>query len=299
MYGVALECPASELLFNAEVHEVCTENLMRVGRGLFKHADREIVRDAVSAGFRNISRQLHERWPEAMRQLTRVEFTERQKNSLVSALRLLSVPEVQRIGFEVALAIRRSLSFEPQVVRKNVQEILLSNIGELLRLRGDLISERLEELWGIGLNWQMTLQPENLQVMEAFHSGEFFGSMSADFYASNRSGAPGRLPPEEKSYGAWGGVLEEGRVFLGLVQLAARAAGQKDLDLPPEATSLSSNVDVKDLGSELLSCELHEKDGMNNFMKALFCPLKYGAQGLEALRSIAQMAPPQVPSAQK
>lgn len=292
-YGVAAKCPASELLFNAEVHEVCTENLMRVGRGLFKHADREIVRDAVSAGFRNISRQLAQRWPEAMHQLEQVTFTEREKNSLVSALRLMSVPSVQRIGFEVALAVRRSLSFEPQIVRQKVQEMLQSNVAELMRLREDLISGRLQELWGdSGLNFALTLQPENVQVMEAFHEGEFFGSMSADFYAQNRSGAPGRLPPEEKSYGAWGGVLEEGRVFLGLVRLAAHASGHGDVDFPAEATSLSSNVDVRDLGSELLSCELHKKDGMNNFMKALFCPLKYGSQGLEALRSLGQMAQP-------
>jgi hypothetical protein len=292
-YGPAAKCPASELLFNAEVHEVCTENLMRVGRGLFKHADREIVRDAVSAGFRNISRQLAQRWPEAMQQLEQVTFTEREKNSLVSALRLMSVPSVQRIGFEVALAVRRSLSFEPQIVRQKVQEMLQSNVAELMRLREDLISGRLQELWGdSGLNFALTLQPENLQVMEAFHEGEFFGSMSADFYAQNRSGAPGRLPPEEKSYGAWGGVLEEGRVFLGLVRLAARASGHADTHFPAEATALSSNVDVRDLGSELLSCELHKKDGMNNFMKALFCPLKYGSQGLEALRSLDQMVPP-------
>merc|ERR1719401_471068 len=150
--------------------------------------------------------------------------------------------------------MRRSLSLEPRVVRQKVEEMLRSNIVELFRLRGDLISERLQNLWGTGSNWEMTLQPENLQVMEAFHDGDFFGSMDADFYAQNRSGEPGRLPPEEKSYGAWGGVLEEGRVFLGLLRLVARASGRGDMALPAEATSLSSNVDVRDLGSELLSC---------------------------------------------
>jgi len=105
------------------------------------------------------------------------------------------------------------------------------------------------------------------------------------------SGAPKKLPAEEKAYGAWGGVLEQGRVFIDIIKLVSAAHGV-ELLVPPQATALAVNIDVKDLGSELLSCELYQEDGMNNFMKALFCPLKYGSQGLDAFRAVHAMQAP-------
>jgi len=167
-----------------------------------------------------------------------------------------------------------------------------ANLNEITNLVHELISPPLLRLWGPGharLQWDMTLESENIHVMTSFDGGKFYSFMNASFYANAHGGAPGYLPQEEKSYGAWGGILEEGRALLDVIRLIVRSSGSGNLAVPGWAASLADNVDMQDLGRELLSCELHEADGMDNFMKAIFCPLKYGTQGIDALRAVAQM----------
>jgi hypothetical protein len=291
-YQTTDRCPVSQLFFNADLHEVATENLMQVGRGLFRHADRDLVRDTVAAGFKQISQQLEEHAPAAFQALTQIKLEAKDTNAVLSWLRLTSVPEVQSIGFEVALAVRRSLTVNRAKVRAQIEGILQMNLDKIKDLRDELLPPSVLKFLGSSNQWEMTLEEENLQVMEAHHNdGEFYGSLSAEFYSENRSGAPKKLPAEEKAYGAWGGVLEQGRVFIDIIKLVSAAHGV-ELLVPPQATALAANIDVKDLGSELLSCELYQDDGMNNFMKALFCPLKYGSQGLDAFRAVHAMQAP-------
>jgi len=289
VYPMASVCPAHELFWNAEVHEVVTENLMQVGRGLLVHADRDMVRSTVAAGFRNISLQISRRSPELAKAIFKLELNEEQKNLVVTYLRLMSIPDVQSIGFEVALAIRRSLTTDRMQVRQKIEEMLRSNLDEVKRLRDEHVSEQLLTLWGSEHQWEMTLDPENIRVMEAFHGGRFFGSMNASFYVTTQRGGVKKLPHEEKAYGAWGGILEEGRALLNIIRIIAHSSGSGEFKVPAWAASLGDNMDVQDLGRELLSCELYESDGMDNFMKALFCPLKYGVQGIDALRAVDQM----------
>jgi hypothetical protein len=275
-------CPAGTLLSSAEVFEVATENILRVAHGILVHADRDLVRDTVQAGFKNLSTQLHIRSPDAMQALTRMELTKAQKNAVLTLLRIRTVPEVQRIGYEVALAVRGSLSTETAVTRSHVEEMLTSNIKEIEDVREDTVPEKLETIWGTKHLWDMTLDAENVHMMEAFSNGHLFGSMNTSFYDHFLPKTPKHLPQEEKAYAVWGSVLEESRALLGLIRML-----EEDITLHVKAsvTSLAANIDLKDLGSELLSCELHEGKGMNNLMKALFCPLKYGTQGLEAMRA--------------
>merc|ERR1712032_622989 len=227
--------------------------------------------------------------PAAFKALTEIKLEAKDTNAILSWLRLMSVPEVQSIGFGVALAVRRSLTMNRAKARAQIEGILDTNLAKIKDLRDELLPPSILKFLGSSNQWEMTLEQENLQVMESFHKGgEFYGSLSAEFYSNNHSGAPKKLPSEEKAYGVWGGVLEQSRVFIDVIKLAAKVH-DVELLVPPQATSLAANIDIKDLGSELLSCELYEEDGMNNFMKALFCPLKYGSQGLDALRAVHAM----------
>jgi len=292
VYPMAEDCPARELFWNAEVHEVVTENLMQVGCGLLVHADRDLVRNTVAAGFRNISLNVMRHAPTIADIMFRLRISEAEKNLVLTSLRLISLPEVQRIGFKVALAIRRSLSHDRDTIQHKIEQMLQASLDEITNLVHELVSPPLLKLWGPGHarhQWDMTLENENIHVMTTFSGGKFYGSMNASFYAAAHGGAPGYLPREEKAYGAWGGILEEGRALLDVIRLIVRSSGNGNLAVPGWAASLADNVDMQDLGRELLSCELHEKDGMDNFMKAIFCPLKYGTQGIDALRAVAQM----------
>jgi len=292
VYPMAQHCPAKELFWNAEVHEVVTENIMQVGRGLLVHADRDLVRNTVAAGFRNISLNVMKQAPTIAEKMSRLRISEAEKNLVLTSLRLISLPEVQRIGFKVALAIRRSLSHNRDTIQHKIEEMLHANFDEITNLLHELVSPPLLKLWGPGHarhQWDLTLESENIHVMTTVDGGKFYGSMNASFYADAHGGAPGYLPWEEKAYGAWGGILEEGRALLDVIRLIVRSSGNGNLAVPGWAASLADNVDMQDLGRELLSCELHEEDGMDNFMKAIFCPLKYGTQGIDALRAVAQM----------
>mmetsp|Transcript_23504 Transcript_23504/g.65858 ORF Transcript_23504/g.65858 Transcript_23504/m.65858 type:complete len:431 (+) Transcript_23504:97-1389(+) len=284
-YSMSPTCPAKELFWNPEIYEAATENLLQVGRGLLVHADRDTVRDTVAAGFKNISDKLELVAPDIAKRLATFQVHEKQKNAVLTAMRLISMPEVQSIGFEVSLAIRHSTSWKKGTLRSEIESTLRRNATQIARLRDEDVSSLVLEALGDGHQWDMTLSPENVKIMKAFHNGTFFGSMNASFFAEFHPTNPRAIPLQEKAYGAWGAVLEQIRTVMYFVSLLAETAGEP-LRMPLDVASLANNVDVEDLGSELLSCELHRQDGMNNLMKALFCPLKYGTQGLEALRAV-------------
>jgi len=277
------KCPAWTLLSSAEIFEVATENILRAAHGILVHADRDLVRDTVQAGFKNLSTQLHTQSPDAMHVLTRMELSKAQKNAILTTLRIRTVPEVQRIGYEVALAVRGSLSSENAVIRSHVEDMLASNMKEIESVRDDTVSRKLATIWGNQHQWDMTLDTENVRMIKAFSHGHLFGSMNTSFYDHFLPKMPKHLPDEEKAYAVWGAVLEEGRALLGLIRWFEKEDAK--FHVKASVTSMAANIDLKDLGSELLSCELHEGSGMNNLMKALFCPLKYGTQGLEAVRA--------------
>lgn len=287
-FSTSGECPVSELFFNTDIQEVATENLMQVGRGVFRQADRDLVRDTVAAGFQNISEQLRRKAPEAASALTRIKLDAKEKNAVLSWMRMTSIPEVQKYGYEVALAIRRSFTEDPKAIKVQIEAILETNIQELKELRDEITSPAVANFWSTGHEWQLTMDPENLRVISAFNkTGKLYGSMDASFYMANQTDLAKHLPSEEKAYAAWGGLLEQARVFLDIIKLISLKKG-KELLVPWQATALALHTD-RDLGSGLLSCELEEGEGMNNLMKAVFCPLKYGGQGMDALRAVHQM----------
>merc|ERR1712113_926809 len=113
----------------------------------------------------------------------------------------------------------------------------------------------------------MTLDSENILVMETLQGGSLFGSMNVSFFAypqlHNQTKSLTRI---EKLYGAWAGALEQARALLDVIALISHVSGET-LDVPMWATSLSDNIDVQALGSDFLSCELDTKAGANNFMK--------------------------------
>jgi hypothetical protein len=287
-FSTSRKCPVSELFFNGDVQEVATENLMQVGKGVFKPADRDLVRDTVAAGLENISKQLHAKAPEAFEALVHMKLSAEEKNAVLSWMRMMSIPEVQKYGYEVALAIRRSFSMNLKEVREEIEEMVRNNLQDIQELDDEVTSPQVAKLWSVGHEWQMTLEPENLKVISAFNkTGKFYGSMDASFYSEKQKDVARKLPDEEKAYAAWGGLLEQARVFLDVIKILSLNKG-KELLLPWQATALAFHTD-KDLGSDVLSCEMEDGEGMNNLMKAVFCPLKYGAQGMDALRAVHQM----------
>jgi len=268
-----------------ELIEVATENLMQVSQGLLLHSDRDAVRRAIKGAFGDVSDQLVAQAPETARELSSITIGEADKNAMLTWMRLMSVPEVRSVGFDVALAIRASGSLQREVVLKSIEKLLRPHLGGIERLRDEVISGPLFDLWGTGHQWEMTLDRENVQVMEASNSGG-----AGQLYAGAASQIP-RL--EEKNRVVLGGALEEARALLDGIRLLARHAGTAELVIPVFVTSLGAHLD---LGPQALSCELDLDRGGEarfiDFAQALFCPLKYGTQGMDALRAVSDMMSP-------
>jgi hypothetical protein len=281
-------CPAGALFENPEVHEAAAANLMAVGRhGFLAAEDWSTVKAAVVAGFRRIDDELSKKAPEASRRLGLIQLSEEQKDAVLSSMRLLSERRVQNIGFEVGQAIRESRSTDREVLRRRIEARLQPRLPELLRLREELMPEPLRELWATDHHWDMTLDPENVQVMQAKQGGKFADAFSSigDVYRMGAASKP--IAFSSESYSVMGGVVEEARALIDLIKVCTRLFG-KELEVPANATSL---VGTFNFGAEALSCELRTagSDDRTNLLKALFCPLKFGTQGVDALRAAVDM----------
>jgi len=281
-------CPAWDLFSNPEVHEVATENILRVGHQLLGPTDRQTVMAAVATGFKNISSQLQSRAPLVAGELTMLQLTEQEKDAVLSSLRLLSDSRVQVLGRNVAQAIRDCGSPDRDYVRSCIETAMQPRLTEITDLRREVVPKGLRQLWGVGNKWDMTLDPENILAMQTSHGGRFAAVSASlqDIYAMGTTNRPTTL--SEKNYGIKGGVIEEGRALLDIIKLCTRLTG-KELKVPSWAGSLTGNVDLR---AEPLSCELDTtKASSVNFMKALFCALKFGTQGLDALRAASAISP--------
>ncbi|CAK0799379.1 unnamed protein product [Prorocentrum cordatum] len=98
----------------------------------------------------------------------------------------------------------------------------------------------------------MTLDPENVGMMQAYDGGlgsTMFQSLN-DVYAAG--GMDFEASENLKSFGAVGGVVEEGRALVDIIKLCARLY-TVDTSLPLSATSLAGTLDF---GSNVLSCQL-------------------------------------------
>jgi len=269
---------------NPEVHEAATENVMRVGRGLLRPSDHHLVRAAVATGFLNISSQIQKRIPKLATDLLLMTFNDDEKNAILTSLRLTSGDRLLSIGEGVGQAMHQAGSVDRQVIRQRIEAKLLARADEIRKLRHELLPASVREALSLpsseAHSWELTLDPENVHVMGAYIGGKFAALTSSDSVPG--AGSVSDVPLAKKRYGILGGVLEEGRALLDILKSSARLEGN-DLVVPAWVTQLGGNMDVS---SQDLNCE-HKSgsDSKITFMKALLCPLKFGTQGMDALRS--------------
>jgi hypothetical protein len=200
-------------------------------------------------------------------------------------MRLMSLPQVQSVGLAVAEAIRDSGCSLKECVRQRIEAKLEPRLGHLRALTQKLVPVSLQQLWSQeGHHWEMTLDPENIRVFESV-----IGSFVSKDATRNKTARPlrapqARLSPEEKSSLVLGGVLEEARALLDVMRMCTRLSG-KELAVPMWATSLAGAW--SSFGYEVASCEADDGSSgdRQNLLKELFCPLRFGAQGIDALRA--------------
>jgi len=166
---------ARMLLESPELHEVATDNVMKIGHGFLRPDDRERVRAAIAMGFLDMSASIKRHSPQAAIELDTIQLTGEQKDALLRTMRLISDPRVQMVGLNVAHAIRESQTERPEIIRRSVlHQDIMHRIGlrlephseELKALHDELLPQSLQ---GVRLEtdvlWTRTFEPHNLRVL--------------------------------------------------------------------------------------------------------------------------------------
>lgn len=268
-------CLLRGLLRSERAREAAARNIMRVAGERLLPADWEMARRTVQSAFENISSQLVVYAPAVADELGQIQLSAEERDSVLKVLELLSDLRVQRLGVEVAKAIRDSESTEKSHLVQQVATYLSKRREELSALREELIPEPLGSYWEAGHDWGLTMDSQNIKSMLPVdaETRAALESMRAPLATS--------LDDERKAFSMYGGALEEGRALLDILQRCVRAMG-------PHWTANLGRTML--FGEATLSwpCEPQDLDStIVDFSKALLCPLKFGAQGLDALLATA------------
>lgn len=259
-YKTMVFCSARSLFHSPEIHRVVTDNLMRTNNRFLTQGDYEMVKEFAWMGFKKINAELQARAPMVASELERVQLKVGQKDAVLDLLMLLSDPEVQALGYDVAEIIRKS-KFATRKFLKAYIEDSLKPINEIQKLAHLVLPRSVLALWGKRRHdWEMTLDPRNIHSMRKEHMNRNANITGVDF--------------ETKSLSIYAGVLEEGRVLLDIMKLHMHSTGSS------WSTALRDTIELLFEGISLPA----ERSKLA-FMDAFLWPLKCGTQGLDALRA--------------
>jgi len=214
-------------------------------------------------------------------------------------------PRLQSIGLDVAQVIREIgytnlsviASGTKQHIKHEIETRLAPRRMEIMELRDELFLKELDDFLGDGDQWSMTLHPDNIHIMETLDDkwiknviGGQHEEFQKELMKTAHAMAPmkGLLDTPRKTFGIFGGVLEEARALLSMIEIHAHLP-----NMPELAVSMGS----AGFTTDRVSCDLTEGKPVFWFLKAILCPLKLGIQGIEALRAAHDiMRIPQTPN---
>jgi hypothetical protein len=258
------------LFADPDVQAISAANVMKVGAGVLEAEDEGFVRDVMAQVFGEVSSILQSRAAPVALALDSIDLETEEKDALLVHLALLSDEEVRGFGLEVARAMRESPSEEPDDLRNHIQQRLVPRLRDLDAFSEKVVPGRLLTLWGRGREWTMTLDPGNIQSMDSV-SGKFVN----DFRPEKR------MEMKQKMEAVRDAALEMAKSLLDFLLLCVSDMG------PEWSTDVGDTMAVAGDGPLSWPCELDaDGDTDDDFDKGLICPLKMGAQGLDAMRAL-------------
>lgn len=279
-------CSFADLFGLSKVHDVVARQMELISRDLLE-GDVKFsaqVGELVEKSFRHLSRALRKHAPKAFGDLKSTAITSDTLSTLMHVITLSSNTKVQRLGFEVARAIQESGQVHETLVKRRIMDKLVPLVPDMMKLRREFFRvSGLRELFSVWMPWNMTMDPQNLQVMAAVSDARNLvpQHVTRKDISLSKDVQEFHIAPSDTE----AGILEEGRLVISFIKSAAHGYG-KEINLPLQSISLNT-VDVTSVGGSgnLLSCELSQDAATItvNFMKAVYCPLKYGTMGIDAL----------------
>jgi hypothetical protein len=288
-------CPAHDLFARYDVHEMAASSLSRSGGRLLAKTERAEVLAAVSRGLTSAGIDLQRGHAVeglgllggAAASLAAVPLTQEQKDSVIKALDLISDPRVQEVGRTVAQALGEDAPRWPRDLRLHVEERLVPRLPDLARLGDELLPPALREAWAPRDFWALTLSQEHVKAMGALEDAPVPGELVAVRTSLEELGLHDRLAFAARAEHLIPAVAEQARALAALAAVFGRASG-RTAPLPPRA--LPRAVTPRSTSGSLPPCVAAASRSVEkNFVAALFCPLKYGASGLEALLAVPEL----------
>lgn len=258
-------CPLARFFFDEYVHEAAATDILRIAADAVDAKDAE---RAVETAFRNVSVHVHLYAGGVAENLAAVQAGEAEKESFVAAMQLVSDPNVQAFGREVAAAVRASSGFaNREELEAQVVAFLGARRVEAMRnYTLTHIDARVLEIWQMGEDeqWSMTTDTETINALKTDPP-------------SIENPVPVAETPAQKAVALQGAALVEGRVLLDLLTMRVRALHSH------LSASLFGAMDV--FSAPLaVSCPLELPARGASLRSSLLCPLKFGTLGLDALR---------------
>jgi hypothetical protein len=273
-------CPTSELWLTPEVQEQVAKDIMADTGDVLGARDQDLVLAKVQFAFERISAQLKRLDPTVEKELSMVEVNEAERTALLTALKLTNDPRVQAIGRDVGAAIRISAAISPEknFLREQLESSLHDQYGSIQSLRRDVVPNALLKLWGqneperlpslVASKWQMTLEPPNVESMSFSDEPSELIELSS-------------ITPADKAAVVEGAALVEGRYLLDLLLTCVRWLR------PTWSTDLLSSLDFArtQLGHHCEPDPPAPTGDKVDLAQVVLCKLKFGAQGMDALRA--------------
>jgi len=238
----------------------------------------------------NISRHLRFAAPELAQELDMLQLNREMRDAVLSCLQIVGDPRVQRIGGDVAVALRSFVGKGREELISRIDLELFPRLEEIQKLRLELMPTALLELWRPAHEWALTLDAPRLRAMKAARDGKV--NFARDAVVLQQLQDDARGPSYQVKVGAiLAGVLEQAQALLNAIKLCTRLFDTQ-LRLPLTAGSWLGDgrlaaFDTEALGNE---CELGLAP-MVNAGTTLACPLQLGGLGLDALRALGGPPP--------
>lgn len=290
------------LLESPSAVEVATRQLMEAGRRERISLPKEdSVRASVEETFRNMSLHLQATWPRGAQAPV---FDGRQSKVVLDAMRRLSDVRFQRIGLEVARAVKESAEGDTEGMRRRILERLRPRLPEIRQLRDEVIPAELRNEAGVRpRRWGSLVHPSRERLLRSFddawaerleaHAAAQAEGPQADTRrlqtSSYTTPPPGTATPDPQAaahnWELMSSVLSEGKMLLDQFKVFVMIFGA-NMDLPEPVKVM---LDSSGYFVQLAECGLGSVLQGMSVAAMMMCPLELGEQGMEAITQVMDM----------
>jgi hypothetical protein len=161
---------ARSLFDHADIHQVAADNIMKIHKDWFGQSPSVWhIRRLTEESFRNASRSLS---PETAAVLEKTAVSPEQKDATVKAMRYLSDRRVQKLGYDVAKAVKTAAKQhpdrlnDPEKLKKHIAQTLgAKRLEEIRKLSDEMFPTAVAKELGQGHGFEHLLDPKRVQFM--------------------------------------------------------------------------------------------------------------------------------------